>query len=1622
MQAIAAIIDEIALEGLEGITLPILWMRIDQRQPKIDLTLDDAAKEYIWQKLASLPCGIIDYFIVPHARTYSTLDDNLNQCSTNQCLMDKESSWHRENDPYPYNLISDETNGIRGSCRDYYTRDKITSIIRNENNTANTSFQEATAMWGDKLVLVANQQVRDRALFGTGNNPSFFNLTADQFCLLERIGRARWRGETQRILAKYFLKLDFKNIFRKLKFLWRLKLITHQTSHVKLKSSSVIRSNLLLLSRFHTLQQHNTRESNKVKMCSYLEQLPDKIASHNDVRNHLGLARTTYRKVCQALIANGFIDIISNKRKSTPQSYIRLLKSYQCSVESDSNASTEDDSDNDMAHSGSVSAPNIEEPMLQQVYNMIYNESYNGISKLDLLKKIRLKSADIRVIIKRLLNRNFITEISKSSGKQRKLLYVAKVLEESSSLYQKVANEVKKTREYSNKMDQLDTCIRKSKEPPTLIDTSAQGNGQEIGNVIFVKQIVENSKRVGYRSLKRQNMILEWLNEKKCVHVDNYYEILRSIRNTERDEGLKEVCDYRSIKRLISKLTKEGTVKVIDKTATCSNGSTTVSFLCSPDIEMDDELLNNLVIQYSLKMEKDAIGKQNKSLPKQDVVELSVAQQSENTILPKREPDVQLEHNPHCFLFLTDMIDSMWTMDNVVDDEVGPEESWRRSLSAYKGKVTLDDGWINLETILNVTPLSVLCKLVSFRYNIEGLEEYLGDSKTADTLFYRLPIKLREQLEPNRLHVWKYLDTLNMLCKMGLLSSTENGPNSRKSNAQFRVSDTGYFIDTSSRSNDYSCKSYKLESFRSVVRFWRDLQSVCLSTDIDKLTKVEDGLTNQYKVRDNLLGNGKGAGGLDSGFFSHLVRNWKIATTSFEASLQSEIEIDQSYFYPKIRRLKSLSKIENNNLSKIKRLAKLNEGIHGSHLLENKKGDQVSSSTAVSTSSQAITKSAEVISKKRKKNFGITKDDKLLKKRKNLYTREEEDMILICQAVKIGLRQIGVAIGSWSFIRDEIERLLPYAASRTSEMLRHRYDKLIKNQECMRKLDKYVNETVNVNSDYISNAKLTPEEKFRSSVKYLLNGSGQYQRDELLPPSNIMEGIPDGYDVQSSVTESYPAALAPKIKNVADITRGILQQLLMASLSLKGEQYNSNDIYRLLHTFPSADLENAFEDLKQRGLIKKFRSRDRASETLATFGKQYAMSHRYDRRLSHKIPLTIFSSAQVISSLLLTVSSGNNNYYKFPLHLNGVELACLLSLLTREFISIKLALPQQIICLNAQSDDSTVYTQKKTLYVGNNEVSNENLLVCVEKEIVTENEGVGESSFAIRNTTTYDNLLLNSCDIQCRIKQQNFREDQITGEGISEDMLSFRNEITTSAIQPCDTNIGMKLLGQKFSYGEALLSLVKNILNIVRKTNSIGITIKDLKAKLTPCNDDYVHTLDEVLRDLINLEMVYMIGFTEKRIVANDFIKPWSFRIINSDETDNKGICSDTENLSKLFIGKPWYNARGQMVKDTILQYEQSILLYILTNPGVTKMKIIDRFKDVIHDSVILDILEALLGSSCIHREMYAQPTKITLFSCPEDSMLRPVSTSLHCMDTNDDYHIYFPMENCLDIFTSRGQ
>lgn len=55
MDALSVTADEVALEGLDGITLASLWTRLEHRQPAFPLRLDRATKELLWRSLSSDP-------------------------------------------------------------------------------------------------------------------------------------------------------------------------------------------------------------------------------------------------------------------------------------------------------------------------------------------------------------------------------------------------------------------------------------------------------------------------------------------------------------------------------------------------------------------------------------------------------------------------------------------------------------------------------------------------------------------------------------------------------------------------------------------------------------------------------------------------------------------------------------------------------------------------------------------------------------------------------------------------------------------------------------------------------------------------------------------------------------------------------------------------------------------------------------------------------------------------------------------------------------------------------------------------------------------------------------------------------------------------------------------------------------------------------------------------------------------------------------------------------------------------------------------------------------------------------------------------------------------------------
>lgn len=53
MDPLSIVEDEVALEGLDGITIFSLWIRLENRRPEFPLKLDECTKEFLWRSLLS---------------------------------------------------------------------------------------------------------------------------------------------------------------------------------------------------------------------------------------------------------------------------------------------------------------------------------------------------------------------------------------------------------------------------------------------------------------------------------------------------------------------------------------------------------------------------------------------------------------------------------------------------------------------------------------------------------------------------------------------------------------------------------------------------------------------------------------------------------------------------------------------------------------------------------------------------------------------------------------------------------------------------------------------------------------------------------------------------------------------------------------------------------------------------------------------------------------------------------------------------------------------------------------------------------------------------------------------------------------------------------------------------------------------------------------------------------------------------------------------------------------------------------------------------------------------------------------------------------------------------------
>ncbi|KAF7662374.1 hypothetical protein LDENG_00237400 [Lucifuga dentata] len=440
MDPLSIVVDEVALEGLDGITIPTLWIRLENTKPTFPLKLDPNTKEFIWKSLVNNT--ELNFYELPQDRENVVLVDRFESIDPDTGIEYSQGSADTKTDIYSIHIIPGNKDGIQGSCVFFKERTDVTKHVRPKSLSAGISLEEAFQRYGRKLVIVASQALRFRALIGLESDPEL-KLTDDSYCILERVGRARWQGELQRDMHVCSFKTDARKFHYMRMSLVKHGLVTMQSHVLRLQSGQQQHSILLLLKRFHV----NRRSKYDILMeltSNFLEQIPDQLTSLAIVREQLNLNERTSKHVFQYMRAAKMIEFVqipleelnpnigpcTTKRGSKLLTRcVKLLKPYSRKDAIDDDEEKEDEDEEDESRVRRRPVPSegriMEKDFLSQAYHIVLSSGTTGISQRALGYRMNVGKLEARMLCRKLERDDLVKTFMEDEGRQRTTKYIS---------------------------------------------------------------------------------------------------------------------------------------------------------------------------------------------------------------------------------------------------------------------------------------------------------------------------------------------------------------------------------------------------------------------------------------------------------------------------------------------------------------------------------------------------------------------------------------------------------------------------------------------------------------------------------------------------------------------------------------------------------------------------------------------------------------------------------------------------------------------------------------------------------------------------------------------------------------------------------------------------------------------------------------------------------------------------------------------------------------------------------------------------------------------------------------------------------------------------------------------
>uniref|UniRef100_A0A667WIL2 Ral transcription factor IIIC subunit 1 n=1 Tax=Myripristis murdjan TaxID=586833 RepID=A0A667WIL2_9TELE len=903
MDALGIVEDEVALEGLDGITIPSLWIRLEDRHPAFPLKLDTHTKEFIWRSLTSN--GDLKFYELPQERGDVVLFDRFLEVDPETGIQQAERLSASTNDVYPVSVITEDKNGIQGSCVFYKERKDVTRNVRNSTLKSLVTLEEAFKRFGRKLVVVASQATRFRALVGPEGDPEL-KLSDHSYCILERLGRARWQGELQRDLHTFSFKTDAGKLHYMRKSLVRHGLITMQSHVIRTPSGQQQHSILLLLNRFH-VNRRSKYDILMENMSNILQKTPGQVAPMLTLKELLKVNEKTLKRIYQYMQSANLVQLVrcaledvnptaepctTKKGTKVLVRCLKLVKPYKKKV-----IMVEDDEDDDEEDEIGVrrkSLPSegriMERDILLQAYDIIVACGTRGISQTALAMRMSIGKLESRMICRKLERDGIIKGFMEDVGRQRTTKFIS-----------------------HNRMHQ---------------------------------------RHETYRLLKRKNMIVEAVHSLKII--EGLYPLQKMINEEERQDGVSTKCCKKSILRLIRSLSREGMVKLYTTTVIQDGITKKVEMVVHPSIQPNDDAVKRAIDQirfrisssypvahifycftphflsvfFTVKGLSRTLGFQPK-MHRLRVIHnflwyliyghpLKRSSPGSQTLTDTNPGSLEKPSNPSNSGPDKDVHNTKNTekqtqssknpASSTADQQTAApifvdEETWKRFIPPIPIHKDFGDGWALVSDLLLCLPLSLFIQVIQVNFKVNGLEAFLSDPVKQHYLVRALPSKIKRQLLYKRKYIFTFHENLQKLAYMGLLQFGPIEKFQDKDQVFVYLRQNTTIVDTTSSEPHYwmvsqspdkpfEKRQYVLASSEDVENYWFDLLCVCLNTPLG--TCIYTGITGSFcrqligvylymythrgsrEVCDDgsIPGDGRGAGGLHSEFFAHLKRNW----------------------------------------------------------------------------------------------------------------------------------------------------------------------------------------------------------------------------------------------------------------------------------------------------------------------------------------------------------------------------------------------------------------------------------------------------------------------------------------------------------------------------------------------------------------------------------------------------------------------------------------------------------------------------------------------------------------------------------------------------------------------------